>query len=236
MARGHPDYIKSVGYTPEGLFLQEYALPPIWFKDDFESPECKWAADAGTAEVMTEAGIAADIAFPYNGSGMLVLEATAGLIFQVRRHIGTPPQTTNLGFSMFFGITSETDWQDIVNSCVLIFGEFRNGTTQDTFEITYNPRTYNWYYNNSIGVRTLLGNLRICSASWHYIKLIINPILKEYRSLQVDWRTFDMSGIPYESVGNLLCTRYYLHFYGNADVGDDVTMVVDDFTVTYGES
>jgi len=236
MTRGYPDYSPGAARSAEGEFLPTIAEAPVWFKDDFEFPACKWFPFAGTATINTSFVIGAVTYYPYLGSSMMVCTSGVGAIFQFQRDIGTPPQTSNLGFSMLFLFSTKADWLDSEESLVLIDTNFWAGTLHDLFYISYNPRTGNWYYFDADRVRILIGNFEIEELSWHYIKLIINPVLKQYVSLQVDWRNFDLSGIAYRSTGLAAAERYRPEITGRADATDTVYLLVDNYKITYGET
>ena len=236
MARGHPDYVKSVGYTPEGQFLQEYSIPPVWFEDNFEFPICKWLAVVGTATINTSFVIGAGTYYPYSGSSMMVCTSAVGGIFQDQRLIGTPPQTSNLGFSTMFLFSAKADWLNANNALQLINISFWTGATLDTPNISYNPRDGNWYYSSATLGLQLIENFDINELSWHYVKLIINPILKQYVSLQVDWRVFSLSGLTYRATALVAAERYQTQILGRADATDTVYLLVDNNKITYGET
>lgn len=236
MARGYQDYFKSIGKTAEGNFLPDIAIPPTWYHDDFNVPSCKWWAMFGTATIRTEYLIAAPTSHPYTGSGMMLAVSAVGGLFNVRRSIGVPPQITYLGFSMVFLFSSELDWQNVATSLYLIGIDFNTGAQRKRIEIYYNPRDYNWYYRNSLGGTTLIGNLELDALTWHYAKLIIDPTNDNYVMLQVDQQVWSLSGISYQVIVIANPVEYDVFIQGDADAADTVYLLVDDYKVTYGET
>jgi len=237
MARGHPDYIKSVGYTPEGLFLEEYAIPPIWFQDDFESPVNKWWCGLGACAIVNSAVVGARTFYPYNGSGMFVIESAVGGEGRAQRTIGTFPLTTHIGVSNNFCLCDEDLYEDAVPSLVLIDLDFYTGTYRFNMVITYNPRDYNWYYGDgAVGPYVFMFNLRIQEFYWHYVKLIFDPINHQFQSFQIDHYIHDLKGINYYHILNATPAGCNLGIRCFGDVAKSAVVLIDDYKLTYGES
>lgn len=237
MARGHPDYIKSVGYTQEGLFLQEYSIPPLWLHDDFEFTTNKWEAPAGTVTIETTVNIGGSIYYPFNGDGMLFIVSVVGGLGSASRTIGTFPQTCNCGFSCMFLYHLIAHYKNQADSLVPIYCDYWTGTRNRRFAIGYNPQTSEWAYLDNTGAAwVVFATLPITQTGWHYCKLIVDPITSTYENFQIDNNVYSLVGIGYLDAASVLAVEFDVFIYIRASAASTARLLVDDYKITYGET
>ena len=237
MARGHPDYAKSVGYAKEGVLLQEYSIPPVWWMDDFSEPQSKWEEIEGTVALKTVATMSGNTLSPLTSANMLYCTTAAGGDFSLNRKIGSFPHNSNVGFEINFAIGKYQDFEDIENSLIVIYASVSVLPYDYELAITYNPRDGNWYYlKDSECNYALISNHWVEDGSWCYVKLLINPITKEYLQLQINNKVYDLSGIPYPLFSTADYDYCQFMIYGSSAAGKQIEVVFDHYVITYGES
>lgn len=237
MARGYPDYSKSVGTTIEGKFLQQLADPPIWWHDNFDEPVNKWRSDIGTLSLFTEHSYEGHTYKPYRFGGMAFVESALGLFGSMFHYIGTFPLTYHLGFSCMFSISEQANWKDIENSLLLFWINYYTTSIMAAPYVSYNPRTGKWYYSADEGTTFVeMGTFLISTLFWHYAKLIIDPISKKYISFQIDSKVYDISTASYYTTADNANAYAVVNITTMADAGDKVGLHIDDYKVTYNES
>jgi len=237
MARGHPDYLKSVGYTKEGVFLEEYALPPIWWQDDFDEPICKWNAVAGILTIMTNVLFVTRFIYPLSGPNFLHCTTPLGGNFTATQTIGSFPLTTHIGFQVSFCLRDKDDFVNAANSFTPIYFDVQTETARFFGRITYNPRNGNWYYLAADGVTYVpIGTHEVIDEVWHYAKLLINPITHAYLSFQINNNIFSLAGVNYSYTAGVAAAYCVVAFLGSSDAGDQIEVLFEDYKLTYGES
>jgi len=237
MARGYPDYTSSSGRTQEGVFLPLLSLPPVWFIDTFDTPTLLWDSEVNTIRIVTQANWTGTILLPYSGYSMLYLYTDAGGNFEIDKSIGICPLTANIGISINFNIVDRSLWKDATNSLQVIGADYYTGTLTFSICVHYNPQDYKWYYLNSDGsTRTYLFTLKIDDSAWHYVKLIIDPVNNKYISLQIDSYIYIFSDVSYYSTTSTNEALFYIYVEGFAATATNAVFLIDNITLTYGES
>lgn len=236
MARGYPDFSPGAARGREGEFLQTIAEPPVWYKDDFESPLFRWLVQVGSAYNLSEAGDGTNESRVYSGDGCMVIKSSGGVAGRVARTIGLPPIGYRVGCSLFINLWKTDDYSAVIGNNKIFKLEFYKSATLLTFSVAYVPTTGKWYLTEDVEATWVeVATHLLTSYSHHYLKLIIDPDTGYYDKLIIDEEVVDLSAYSVTAPESTVGTALGVYIQNFAAALKTVCFYIDEFTITYGE-
>jgi len=208
----------------------------VWWQEGFESNVLKFSAGA----------IANTATFIRTGAYALsVTSAGAGpwITAPATKVIGLTEAFTNtkVGVEFYMLTTKVTTAAGGVASAGLDYFKIVDGTTENRIgvQILFGAAAADaklQYVDSANAWADVPGGSLIgADGYYHRIKIVCNPVTKEYLYIEYDNKRYDMAGIAFRSVAALLSYQTYLKFEVTGIDATTADMWIDDITITTDE-
>ena len=236
MARGYPDFSPGAARTAEGEFLPTIAEPPVWYEDNFDSPNLKWLKVSGTVSLITDSGVAGQPNIATIGDALMRIIPAAGGNGRVAKYIGPPLGSKLIGMEWYFATATDGEFQDREDSIRTQF-YYSDGANAYGVGWSYNPHDYKWYITiDNFLTTTYITTLQIINLRRHRVKIIFDIQTHQLRYLIIDGKIFDISAYTFISVGVATFLNCELQIRCYDVAGADAILWIDKVLLTHQES
>lgn len=237
MARGFPDYARSVGRSEEGELLPQQARPVIFFHDQFDNALFKWATSSGTITHEIHQASGSTGSYVRSGDACMKILSDSGSTGAAVLDIGLPPTTTYLGFEITFITSSWGTYSATTGGFLPFYIIFYDGSYLHEIGVSYNPDTGKWYVtDDGLVTWTLAGTREIGAGFHHTIKLILDLAGDEYKFLWIDGVKYSFSPVSIQKTADTTAVACAVWIQITGKSGSQADLYVDDVKFTYGES
>lgn len=234
MARGHTDYLKSVGVNARGRAQGIVEEGVVWFHDDFNDTPLKWIQSLGTVARTTTGATATVQSEVFRGTAALKITSPVAATGLAEFDFAGPPADSNVAFEVTFQFNANANHSNIIRSLIPISFAWRVPFTVRNIELTYRPANNTWYLTNQGGSSIVASTIQISPDIWHTVRLEVDPVRNVFVELVIDGSSADLSAnsLFSSSYSGSTFSEYTMQCNGSA--GNQAVLIVDDVRILRG--
>jgi len=232
-----PDFTKGMGgIDKDGNPLQFFHEPPVWFHDPIDAGILKWTHATGTVTLDSTPATAAGECKIYSGSASMKMLSPVALTVLATRTIAPPPIINRVGFEVTFITDDITLFSATPGTTRLFSITFTTTAGRHNAYLAYVPSTGVWYISDDTAATwTAVLTHKITADAWCRVKLVLDFTARKYVTLYVNYDTVDLSAYDIDFQAAVSTTRMLIGIRATGSLGNQATLWIDEFKVTYNE-